>query len=231
MPHAIYIPFVFALGACVGSFLNVVVWRLPRGESLSYPPSHCPKCNTPLKWYDNLPVIGWIKLGGKCRFCRESISMRYPIIEAVTGLLFVFYYVMFFMIQIGPCAARPTLVEDPLLGLLRMAPRLLDLRLDWAIYLLYMALISGLLASSLIDAELFIIPVEIPWVLAAAGIIVHTIIDKPTLPGALNANVGAAAMGLGGAIGLVVSIALWSRGVIAHSFPEGEPMLDVDVMH
>jgi leader peptidase (prepilin peptidase)/N-methyltransferase len=245
MPHAIFIPFLFALGSCVGSFLNVVVWRLPRIEhdendrsilgpllktmqGLSYPPSHCPKCNTPLKWYDNLPVVGWLKLGGKCRYCKEPISMRYPIIEAVTGLLFVFYYVMFFILQIGPCAAHPTLVNDPLLGSLRMGPRLLDLRLDWAIYLLYMALISGLLASSLIDAELFIIPVEIPWVLAAVGVIVHTIIDKPTLPGALNANAGAAALGLGGAVGLIISIALWSRGLIAHSFPEGEPMQDIE---
>ena len=66
--HFPFIILVFAIGACVGSFLNVVVWRLPRGESLSYPPSHCPKCNKPLPWYDNIPVIGWIKLGGKCRF-------------------------------------------------------------------------------------------------------------------------------------------------------------------
>lgn len=243
MPHAIFIPFLFALGSCVGSFLNVVVWRLPRIEhdendrsifgplktmnGLSYPPSHCPRCNTPLKWYDNLPVIGWIKLGGKCRFCKEPISMRYPIIEAITGLLFVFYYVMFFIVQVGPCAAQPVLVSDPLVGTLNMMPRALDMRLDWAIYLLYMALVSGLLASSLIDAELFIIPVEIPWVLGVVGIIVHTLVDKPTLPGALNANVGTAALGIGGAVGLLVSILLWSRGIIGHSFPEGEPMQDV----
>ncbi len=70
-PHVIFIPFIFALGACIGSFLNVVVWRLPRGESLVNPPSHCPKCNKRLRWYDNLPVIGWIKLGGRCRDCRR----------------------------------------------------------------------------------------------------------------------------------------------------------------
>ena len=87
MSHLPFILFLFALGACVGSFLNVVVWRLPRGESLSHPPSHCPKCNTPLKWYDNLPVVGWVKLGGKCRTCREPISPRYPIVELVTAVL------------------------------------------------------------------------------------------------------------------------------------------------
>src|SRR6476646_10692583 len=69
--HATYIIFLFLLGSCIGSFLNVVVWRLPRGESLVTPPSHCPKCGKNLKWYDNLPIIGWIKLSGKCRFCRE----------------------------------------------------------------------------------------------------------------------------------------------------------------
>src|SRR5687768_276189 len=104
MPHLIYILFLFALGACVGSFLNVVVWRLPRiqypaGESLlaslfrtlnglSHPPSHCPKCGNALKWYDNVPVIGWLKLRGKCRFCGLPISARYPIVEAITGGLF-----------------------------------------------------------------------------------------------------------------------------------------------
>src|SRR5947209_5628251 len=101
MPHLFLIPFLFLLGACVGSFLNVVVWRLPRQESLVTPPSHCPKCNTPLAWYDNIPVFGWIFLKGRCRYCKEAISPRYPIVEAITGGLFVFYYVMFFIEQRG----------------------------------------------------------------------------------------------------------------------------------
>src|SRR5687768_12791041 len=153
MPHIVFIPFLFALGASIGSFLNVVVWRLPRGKSLVRPGSYCPRCGNPLKWYDNVPVLGWIKLGGKCRFCREPISPRYPIVEAITGLLFVFYYVMFFMAQLGPCAQRP-IVSETLL-----APRMLSFIADWPIYLLYMALIAGLLAASLVDLELFMIPV------------------------------------------------------------------------
>src|SRR4051812_7003995 len=155
MPDFLYIIFLFALGACIGSFLNVVVWRLPRGESLMTPPSHCPKCNTPLRWYDNLPVIGWIKLGGKCRYCRAPISPRYPIVEAITGGLFVFYYVMFFMLQIGPCATARTGV---------MIRPILAIGAHWPMYALYMVMISALLAASLIDAELFIIPIEICWV-------------------------------------------------------------------
>src|SRR5947207_2881400 len=85
LSHLPFIVFFFMLGACVGSFLNVVIWRLPRGESLSSPPSHCPKCGKTLKWYDNIPILGWIKLGGKCRFCGQPISVRYPIVEAITA--------------------------------------------------------------------------------------------------------------------------------------------------
>src|SRR5687767_489891 len=97
MPDLLFILFVFALGSCVGSFLNVVVWRLPRGESLVTPPSHCPKCNQRLRWYDNIPIVGWIKLGGKCRFCAQPISIRYPLVEFLAAMLFVFYYAAFFI--------------------------------------------------------------------------------------------------------------------------------------
>jgi leader peptidase (prepilin peptidase)/N-methyltransferase len=75
-------------GMCIGSFLNVVIYRLPRGENLSKPPSHCPKCNHFIRWYDNIPVFGWIFLRGKCRDCKESISIRYPIVEALCGCIF-----------------------------------------------------------------------------------------------------------------------------------------------
>lgn len=75
-------------GACIGSFLNVVVYRLPLGKSLSDPPSHCPNCKHPIRWFDNVPVFGWLFLHGKCRDCREPISPRYPIIEAICGVVF-----------------------------------------------------------------------------------------------------------------------------------------------
>lgn len=80
---------IFALfGLVFGSFANVIIWRLPRKESLSYPASHCPRCNTPLKPYDNIPVISYLILGGKCRACQAPISPRYPIVELISGLLF-----------------------------------------------------------------------------------------------------------------------------------------------
>ena len=74
-------------GAIVGSFLNVVAYRLPRGESLLHPPSACPSCGTPIKPYDNVPVLGWLWLRGRCRSCGAHISAQYPIVEAVTGAL------------------------------------------------------------------------------------------------------------------------------------------------
>jgi leader peptidase (prepilin peptidase)/N-methyltransferase len=79
----------FALGAIVGSFLNVVIHRLPRGESIVFPASHCPHCNTVIKAYDNVPILSFLLLGGRCRACRERISLRYPLIELANGLFYL----------------------------------------------------------------------------------------------------------------------------------------------
>jgi len=76
------------LGLIIGSFLNVVVWRLPRGESLSHPGSACPKCGHAIRWWDNIPVVSWLLLRAKCRDCGEPISGRYPAVEVATGVFF-----------------------------------------------------------------------------------------------------------------------------------------------
>jgi leader peptidase (prepilin peptidase)/N-methyltransferase len=81
--------FAGVLGAVFGSFLNVVVYRLPRHESLIAPASHCPHCGTPVKPYDNIPILSWLLLRGHCRSCGGSISPRYPLVEALTGALCV----------------------------------------------------------------------------------------------------------------------------------------------
>ncbi|WP_309069256.1 prepilin peptidase [Microbacterium sp.] len=78
-----------ALGLAIGSFLNVVAWRVPRGESVVAPASACPKCGHAIRPYDNVPVLSWLLLRGKCRDCGARISPRYPIVEAITGALFV----------------------------------------------------------------------------------------------------------------------------------------------
>lgn len=75
-------------GLVIGSFLNVVIWRLPRGESLSHPRSACPQCGHTVRWWDNIPVLSWCLLGGRCRDCREKISARYPLVELATGVFF-----------------------------------------------------------------------------------------------------------------------------------------------
>jgi leader peptidase (prepilin peptidase) / N-methyltransferase len=76
-------------GLLLGSFLNVVAWRLPRGESLVSPGSHCPGCDTAIRPYDNVPVLSWLALRGRCRDCRTRISTRYPLVELATALLYV----------------------------------------------------------------------------------------------------------------------------------------------
>ena len=87
--YTIFAAFSFATGACIASFLNVVAWRLPRGESIVSPPSHCPKCNAPIRWWQNIPILSWLALRGRCANCREPISPRYIIVEAIGGALFL----------------------------------------------------------------------------------------------------------------------------------------------
>jgi leader peptidase (prepilin peptidase) / N-methyltransferase len=221
LEHLIYIVFLFAIGACVGSFLNVVVWRLPRGESIVSPPSHCPKCGRNLKWYDNLPVIGWLKLRGKCRFCGQPISARYPIVEAVTGALFAGYYVAFFMFGVGPC-------PNPGVARGGWGAGFLNISQHWPVYALYMLLLCVLLASSLIDAELYIIPLELLWFIAVVGLVVHAIIDTPRTPGTLNTSTVGAALAAAGGIGLLISLGLLRMKWIKHSFADGGPLMEID---
>lgn len=225
MGHVIVILFLLALGACVGSFLNVVAWRLPRGESLVSPPSHCPRCNKTLKWYDNIPVLGWIKLRGRCRFCREPFSARYPIIEAATGLMFVFYFVMFFISNIGPCASPGRIGEFA-------AGRPLDILQDGPLFGLYLYLLCALLAMSLIDAELFEIPIDVIWSWKGGviwvALLIHALFDQPAAPGNLMIGPVLAALAAGGVLGLLLSVILLYSGRLPRSFAEGGPLLEAD---
>jgi leader peptidase (prepilin peptidase)/N-methyltransferase len=78
---------LFTLGAILGSFLNVCIYRIPKRESIISPPSHCPHCGDPIRFYDNIPLISYILLAGKCRHCKEGISFRYPLVEGLSGLM------------------------------------------------------------------------------------------------------------------------------------------------
>lgn len=116
------------LGACVGSFINVVAWRLPRQESLLLPPSHCPRCGTRLSWFENLPVLGWLLIRGRCRHCHRPVSLRYPAVELLCAGLWL-----------ACLLARPTAMGSA------PAP-LLQLLAGWL-------LISWLLPMALIDLD------------------------------------------------------------------------------
>ncbi|MCK5706993.1 MAG: prepilin peptidase [Candidatus Aureabacteria bacterium] len=86
---------IFAYGLCVGSFLNVCIYRIPKRKSIAFPASHCPKCKAKIPWYYNVPVISYVVLRGKCSNCKENISICYPIVEFITGLSALALYIHF----------------------------------------------------------------------------------------------------------------------------------------
>jgi len=90
------------LGLVVGSFLNVVIYRLPHGASVAWPASHCTSCRRPLRWYENVPIVSWIALRGRCRTCHARISVQYPLVEAATAALFLAAYYAFGLTPLLP---------------------------------------------------------------------------------------------------------------------------------
>ncbi len=126
---------LFVFGACIGSFLNVCIHRLPRDLSLAAPGSQCPECRSPIRWYDNIPLVSYALLGGRCRYCQGGISARYAGVEALTGLLFVWLYYWF-------C---------------------LRLHRPVGVFVVYAALTAALIAATFIDFDFHIIPNEITF--------------------------------------------------------------------
>jgi leader peptidase (prepilin peptidase) / N-methyltransferase len=103
-----------AIGLCIGSFLNVVIYRVPIGQSIVTPPSRCRKCGYQLQWYDNIPVLSWLFLRGRCRKCGVGVSMQYPIVELITGALFV---LVIWMTPPGPLLATRLILVCILIAL------------------------------------------------------------------------------------------------------------------
>jgi len=150
-PPLFLIAFAVALGLVLGSFLNVVIYRLPRGESLAFPGSHCPHCGQPIKPRDNVPVLSYLVLLGRARCCKAPISPRYPLVEAIGGL--VAWAVM-----------RSVVLELP--------PETSIAR-GGAVFLAYLTLALALIAAAFIDLEHMVLPDEIT--LGGAGLGMATV--------------------------------------------------------
>ena len=134
--------FAFGLGCCIASFLNVCIWRLPREESVVWPPSHCPKCNARIRWYQNVPIISWLALRGRCANCHEPISARYMVVELLGGTLFLLAYLQW--------ASGFFFGIPPALGLVPVAG-LWTVPVFWLVF-------SGLILGSFIDLDHFYLP-------------------------------------------------------------------------
>lgn len=170
--QAMWVLFIFAIGACVGSLTNVLVYRLPLGMSVVTPPSRCPACGTRLTWRENIPILGWLLLRGRCRFCKSAISPEYPLVELFVAVLFASFFVLWYVVPvnahalgvnwgaISPEWAR----SDSFDGWPRST---------WPIFIVLLVLLGSLTAMTIVDAKTFTIPLEIPWFATVTAILFH----------------------------------------------------------
>ena len=226
--------FVFALGACVGSLINVIAYRLPLGLNIVTPPSRCPACETRLTWRENIPILGWVLLRGKCRFCRSKISAEYPIVEAVVAVLFLLVFATWYLL---PYDAHWLGMH---VGELRSQWTSLDLREvwprhTWPTFVVVLALVGSLVAMTLVDAKTFTIPLELPWFATLVAVVIHPAhaafaeYRNMRLPDLASGQVwylpmpeswsGVLAVG-GGIAGLGAAILLLKLGLIRRSFAD-----------
>jgi len=211
--------FVFCFGACVGSFLNVVIYRLPAGMSVSTPPSRCPTCGALLRFgRENLPILGWFMVRGKCRYCGVKVSAEYMIIELLMALTFLGFYIVLF-------AMTP---QTPWWGQIGGAWWYFNgLPMVWPVFTAWMFLVAGLVAMTIIDARTFTIPIQIPLFVTIAAFIAYPL--QALMPMRTTASqtwpIQAVCwpgfwISLGGMIGVVLSCALLKMGVLRYSFSD-----------
>lgn len=157
--------FIFVLGCMVGSFLNVVVDRMPNGQSIAYPPSHCPHCRHKLAFYDLIPLLSFYYLKGRCRYCKAKISWYYPLIEATTGVLFVL--TAFSTLHLSGVKIPPNL------------PLSREGQIVYVVYLIYLLfIISSLIIVFFIDLKYGIIPFKIVIVSLAIITVGHLFVNS-----------------------------------------------------
>jgi leader peptidase (prepilin peptidase)/N-methyltransferase len=233
------IGFMFAFGACVGSLINVLVYRMPLGLGVVTPPSRCPSCETRLTWRENIPILGWLLLRGRCRFCRSRISPEYPIVELIVGVMFAGVFALWYIVpreavwlgvQWGAIKPDWSMVGS---GWWMTGSTLAT---TWPLLGVVLTLLGCLVAMTLIDARTYTIPLELTWVPVAAAVLGHTGLalyiqhTDGVLPGMRGTGwewaipttadwwwIGA---GIGGVAGLGVSLLLLRAGLIRRSFAD-----------
>lgn len=219
-------------GACVGSFLNVVIYRLPRNIRLLVPPSSCPSCNHSLRFFrENIPIIGWFAIKGKCRYCKEPVSFEYPFIELLTAGLFLLCYVLCYWVPMTvPFFGEMFGPWWHVNGIINTLPMFVAL----------LALVAGLLAMTIIDARTFTIPIQVPMFMAVVAFgaaivqswitVRHTADQLWPYPLVDWTWTGAA---IGGMLGVILTSVFLKCGIFKYSFAdydeyiEGEDMLAV----
>lgn len=202
------------IGLSVGSFLNVVILRVPENKSISFPSSHCPKCKAKLKFYHNIPVLSWIFLGGKCAFCKEKISYQYPLVEIFTAFIFVLAYLK-----------EMNVLGGMILGILfsiLLALSVIDLRYKavpdvLSFPALFLAILAGSLPRSLYDALLFaggfsLLRMIISWIIKKEAMGEADIIIAAIIGAVLGIKLGLGAIYISALVSLPAFLLVGKRG-------------------
>ena len=186
-----FIFLVFCFGACMGSFLNVCIYRIPREESVISPGSHCPQCSHPIAWYDNIPLWGFLVLGGRCRHCQSRISPRYLIVEMLIAVLFVLVW-----LKLGPAGDDARWLALAPLSDIRLVP-------------IYWLMVFGLALGTFVDIEHMIIPDRVSLGGIVMGLLLSMLVPALHFQTTFFGGLGSALLGA-----LVGSGSLWGVALL-----------------
>lgn len=223
---------IFMVGACVGSLVNVLVYRLPKGLPVIVPSSRCPKCDTKLTFKENIPILGWLILRGKCKFCRQPISPEYPIVETLVAVLFAAFYMLWYIaipnqtwLGVEWGAVKPEWARN-------------GVAQTWPAFTVLIVLLGSLVAMTIVDLKTYTIPLVLTWVPVGVAIVLHPVGAFTARHGDLRytaetlgnwviaiPNVGDwwwVGASFGAVVGLVVANVLMATGLIGRSFADYE---------
>jgi leader peptidase (prepilin peptidase) / N-methyltransferase len=224
--HAPIMVFIFAFGACVGSFINVVIYRLPAGMSVTTPPSRCPTCGVRLRFFsENLPILGWFLVRGRCRKCDAPISPQYVLVELGMALLFLALYVGLYVLAWPPGVSAEWWHSPHTSGIIR----------TWPLFIAIAFMLAGLVAMTVIDARTFTIPIQIPLFITIAAFIAHPLQAFMPQPRMAPTAWPIPAtdwhwfmVAAGGMIGVIAGIVLLRFGVLRYSFADYQDYVEED---